>query len=253
MHRDLAGFVPNARHVARFRSIGQQTPSHVRIGIPRRREAPWHARDDGPAGWADGAQRLCHRRDDSALPDIGRRCTLPRRTTVSWSLSLISWASPRPSSSGAHSRTGSASRSSPGGQPLRDFRAALRVRGAFPADRRSRSNGRVRGGDPRARRGDGPRPVRGRGHGAGDEPRLHGLHARAGPRAQHRTGDPPFRAVAGDLPGACRLCDPDARLVVAASAGDLAPGVPPIARLARNDQRDRPTIRDLRHGATHWQ
>ena len=72
---------------------------------------------------------------------------------------------------------------------VRRFRPALRVRRELPpADRRAVRDGRVGRGDPGPGRRDGPRPVRGRSHGAGDEPRVHDLHAGAGARAEHRPG-----------------------------------------------------------------
>ena len=114
------------------------------------------------------------------------------------------------------------------------------------ADRRAGGDGRVGGGHPRAGRGDGPRPVRRRGDGAGHEPGVHGLHGRAGARAERRPG----RSCWSRRGGRSSSCSPptaliDAGLVVDPAARDAASRISPLARPgARSAARRGQTVRE---------
>ena len=91
--------------------------------------------------------------------------------------------------------------------------------------------GGVGGSDTSARRRDGPRSVRGRGDGAGHEPRLHDLHAGPGAGAQRRPADPAVRALARDLHRSGDSTRRDDHLAVAEAAGDAAPRVSSAASI----------------------
>ena len=203
------------------------------------RDAPArNARDDRAARAADGAQRVRDRRDDPGA--AGHRPLAPRRRgepAASWSWSLTSSASARPSCCGGRSPTASAaSRSWPPASRLYAVFALLcGLAGSFAL----LIAGRIAMGASAAVTRvlvivDGPRPVRGRGHGPGDEPRVHDLHAGAGACAEHRPGDPAGRAVAGDLRRARRLRAGHAGLVVDPAARDA----PPRISAARSNWRE---------------
>lgn len=94
------------------------------------------------------------------------------------------------------------------------------------------ADGRCCCSDASAGGGNRSGPVRGRGDGAGDEPRLHDLHVGAGTRAQYRPGDPPGRAMARDLHRARAVRGGDGGLAMASAARDTRSRVPAPARLA---------------------
>ncbi|CAA9516267.1 MAG: hypothetical protein AVDCRST_MAG31-1299, partial [uncultured Sphingomonas sp.] len=202
----------------------------LQIATPARfRAAPWRARDGCAAGRPDGAQCLCDRRHDPGAardrrparrrgrepsPAGGGRLHLRLRLRPTGVGPACRPLWPQAGAGDRHCALHAVRR------PVLDC-SELRAAGGRP-----RAPGRVGRGDPRAGGGDGPRPVRGRGDGPGDEPGVYGVHAGAGAGAERRPGDPDRWPMAGDLLGACGLRPADGSVELPAAAGNAASRVP---------------------------